>query len=427
MTINKNFKGYSVAIGLLLILFVHMGSGGTTSVFMPSIVGENGWELSQFSVVFTWAGISGALIALFLTPTVIKKLSARWSLMLASALLGIHYVWYGSATTLLSAYLCAAFGGFGVAFGTTAAASVIIANWFVKNRAAVLGVIFAAASFGTATFQFIGGYMLEMFGYRTSWKLLGGFIVVFCGIVNLLLVKNDPQTIGQQPLLEDDADKETEKKDCPVGVEKAGYTLKEAIRMPVFYMAWVAVAFGVIAYMGFKIYLAILLRSDIYGMDTVTASSYSALFNVFASIAMILGGTISNKLGNKIYISYMCIALAVGLLVFIISGSMAVKGAALIIFAMALCALAAPNLQTTAPIMTSELFGDKGYADICSYLVAAVQVGSAVFPLMCSAILAGGGTVLSCFWLFFISDLVAFALYMLVLAFSPMKKLKKAK
>ena len=189
MTIKKNFKGYSVAIGLLLILFVHMGSGGTTSVFMPSIVGENGWELSQFSVVFTWAGISGALIALFLTPTVIKKLSARWSLMLASVLLGIHYVWYGSATTLLSAYLCAAFGGFGVAFGTTAAASVIIANWFVKNRAAVLGVIFAAASFGTATFQFVGGYMLEMFGYRTSWKLLGGFIVVFCGILNLLLVK----------------------------------------------------------------------------------------------------------------------------------------------------------------------------------------------------------------------------------------------
>jgi len=420
---TKNFRGYVIAAACCIIMFIHQGIFATMGVFMPSIAAENGWAIGSVGVVYTWAGIAGALGAMLIAPIVIEKLTPKWSIFMSSFGICLHMIWYSRASSLMSFYISGAFGGILISFGTLAAVNVIIGNWFIKNRKTVVGLVVGAASFGGAFFIALCGKLLSAMSYRTVYVICGIIVLVVGGVVNLLLIRNKPEDVGQVAL---GANEMNELNPAAAGPsEEIGLTLKEALRTPAFYLAFIACMFSVVGWIGFKSYFASLLQSAEFGMETATASYYTSFLNIFAAIAAIIGGRIAEKLGNRFYVIYMTVALSAGILIIVLTGGAIVDMPALLIFAMVLAALSAPNSSATAPILTGDLFGNKGYAQISIFLIAALQLGSAVFPLVVSAVLAKGMTLITCFWIFLGATMIGLVFFLLALAMSPLKKRKE--
>lgn len=418
---SKVFSGYKIAGACCIIMFLHQGIMASLDVFMPSIVEENNFSLGDVGVMYTYAGVTAALASMFLAPAVFKWLTPKGSLFLCSFLIAAQLYWYSLATHLWEYYAASVIGGVCISIGSVTAVSIIVGEWFIAKRSTILGIVCGASNFGTAVFQSSGGYLITNYGYRTAYRVCAIAIVILAVLTNLLVIRNKPADIYQEPLTDAEEGMSTNLNKS----ERNGLTFKESLKTPAFYLIFIACMFAIVGWMGYRTYFATLLRSNGYGMSIVSASNYSALLNIFAAAAIIIGGRIADMLGTRIYIICMSISLAIGILIMVLAGGSIVDMPVLLVVSMILAALSASNQSSTAPIICTEAFGSKGYATIIIYLIAAAQIGSAVMPLVVSAMLDNGISMTGCYWLFLVCNLTSLVFFLVGLAVSPLNRREK--
>lgn len=418
---KKKFSGYRIAVVAAITLFVLLGSISTIGVMMTSIAEHVGATVGQVGIMYTYAGVSGAVVALFIAPTALKKLTPRWCLMLGTLLITGHIMWYGFASHMWEYYAAATIGGIGIGVGTSAAMVALLGEWFITSRGSVIGIVVGVSSFGGAFFQWLCGQLTAAVDYQFAYRIVSLSVLVVAGLLNLLFLRNKPADVGEEPLgIETlSASGENSKRDA---VELPGLTKAEALKTPAFYLVFAGVLLAFIGAGGYASYIATLLKTEAYGMSVTSAANYSSLLLVIGAVATILGGRISDKMGNKVYLIYMAVASSCGLLIIILSGNSIVSMPALLILSVFLAALAIPNKQAMGPTVCTETFGYKDFAAIQVLLVAASQIGSAIMPLLVSALLNKGIDLANCFWIFLVCTVAGMVLCLLGMSMSPLKK-----
>ena len=178
-----------VLVCLLIGIVVYGGSRYSFGVFMKPMAETMGWSRTQISLAVTIHLISYALLSPIvgrLYDTIgMRKVMITGAALLGGALCAMYWV-----DNLWLFYVL--YGGV-AAFGANAIGRIgqatIVANWFVKRRGLMMGITGVSIGLGTAIMAPVTRQVLDAFGWRIAFVVIGVLTIALVMIPILLIVK----------------------------------------------------------------------------------------------------------------------------------------------------------------------------------------------------------------------------------------------
>jgi len=279
---DRIFYGWvMVAVAGMGIFASGPGQSHTFSVFLGPIGAD--LNLNQTEIASAYAAAS--LAAGFLLPWVgrlIDRFGPRKGLMGIASLLGLACLFFGAASGMIWLVL-----GFGLlrflGQGSMQLGSVnLVAQWFSAKRGMAMSLMMLGWGLTVALHPPLALWLIEMFGWREAWIVLGLMTWVLMLPALVLLVVDKPEDMGLKPdnAPADEADGHAS--------HMAGATLGEALGHRSFYL--VAAVLGGLAALQTALHyhqINILTRQ---GIDETMAAGAFTVTAVAMMVAMPLVG-----------------------------------------------------------------------------------------------------------------------------------------
>ena len=246
------YYGWIVVAASSTVVFARMAPNITTlSVLIFPMSEQFGWSRTLISGSVS----SGAIASLAFSPVVgwaIDRFGARPVMVISVLCLGLAMVSLAWATLPITFYIAYSVGR--VVFHTSApiGSSTVASRWFIKKRGRAIGVIFLVGAIGGIVFTMLASLIVENYGLKTTWIIIGLLVLTVSVAPTLLLVAEKPEDIGLLPdgeiLNSDGSSKLTESVDSAaltIGLDDESWTLGEAVHTGTF---WIMVVMGFTMY-----------------------------------------------------------------------------------------------------------------------------------------------------------------------------------
>ena len=371
------FYGYVVVGSAWVILVAAFGVHYAFGIFLKPMLAEFGWGRAVTSGAYSLSWLVQGLSAVIMgrindrygpriVLTICGILMGAGLLLTTRIVAGWHlYLTYGVLIGLAT-------GGFYVPVAST------IARWFIARRNLMTGLAVSGIGLGTFILSPVANYLIGLYDWRTSYFILGisVFVLIFSAAQFL---RRDPAQMGLRPYGHDET---VETK----GPEKGrGYSLKEALRVPAFWLL-----FGLFFCFGFSL-LAVIVHiaphaTDI-GKSPATAANLVASIGVASIFGKILLGSLGGWVGNRTVFIF-CFALMAASLFWLVP----VKDTGfLFLFAIVFGLAYGGNATSQSPLLAS-LFGLRSHGLIFGAVNNGFTIGATLGPVAAGAIfdLTGG-------------------------------------
>lgn len=412
---KNKFFGYWAALGCFLIMFVHLGAIGLTGIMYVPISQSTGIEIDRLMVMITFTTIAAVIGSLTAAP-IIEKITPKYSLLFSTVLLAVAMLGNSFANSLPVFCAMSILVGLLLAFGTNACIGAIVGSWFIKKRAKILGIVFAASALGSSFFQSLGGYLTDNYSFRVTYRVVA-LIILVIGIVSNLLFIRTPNQLGQKPLGFEMLGKD-KKQDS--GGAVIGITAKEALKTASFWLMFFGILLGAICVNTLVNYVARYLIE--YGFSISQASNIAASRALFSTVIVIIVGFIAEKFGSRVYAAILYAGFIICALILV---EVPVLTFGMAIFAMIFGAFAQPVITAMIPTITSGSFGNADYSKIVMYLTVATYIGAAILPFAVKAIQGDDGSLGRVFEVFSVLALIGGILLIIGICISPVIKRQK--
>ena len=191
------YYGWYVVATCFFIAMVTTGARGAMGIFVIPMSEEFEWNRSTIS-------IAGALGTLF--NGLAQPFFGRWFDRRGSRVIIINLVIVALGTALLSLtfhylFLMFLFGvvtSMALSGASLNNASALLARWFLRRRATVLGLISGGASTGSLVLVPFGIYLIQATDWRATWVALG-MIIFLAAPLALVFLKDSPAKLGLRP------------------------------------------------------------------------------------------------------------------------------------------------------------------------------------------------------------------------------------
>jgi len=219
------------------LLNVALGTYYAWSVFVPALEREFGWTRPQTSLVATIDMVM--LASMFMVAGIVQDRIGPRTVATIGGLLFSLGLFLASFTQSLG-MLYATWGvmvGAGLGFGYLAPITVG-SKWFPDQSGLVNGLAIGIFAAGSGIFGPIAGIFVERVGWRTTFQLMAGLFFVFT-MVGAYLLKNPPADfVPPAPAASTSPRRPRMYLDIPSS---------EVLKMPMFYVLWIAYALGTTA------------------------------------------------------------------------------------------------------------------------------------------------------------------------------------
>ena len=372
MTKRKNRSIYHWVIlvcCVLTLMFAYSTRIGLAQLFATEILKETGFATSAYFL----AGTISSVICIFTGPIAGKLLRGKYmrpTFFICVVGTLVSYACYGFCHSLWQFYLVGALVGiFAMGCGTIPV-SVLITNWFEKNRGLMISIAMMGISIGGTVLSPLLSWLIVEFGWRNAYFILSALSLIVLIPIGLFVVCRTPQDAGLEPYGHgEESTASAKKKNVPASNWNA--TLKEARQTPILWMF----ALG-----AFLIYFtACIMQHQSYylqgvGFDAASIASYISLYSVVAIIGKLVLGRIFDRFGPKIGILFGCGTFFLFLVAFIfVQGSPMMLYFAAVMYGFGTC-----TATVAIPIMTTSVFGAKNYSELYGFVSAFTMTGSAI-------------------------------------------------
>ncbi len=192
------FYGWIILAITFLTIVGGLVSRNTFSVFYPAIVEEFGWTRGNTALIFSvniffyglFAPIAGAMA---------DRFRPRYVLAAGALLIGIGMAGCSMATEKWQFYLLyGVVAAVGLSMAGWAPVVTLLANWFVRRRALVFGIV--GSGFGISLVSAAGAqYVIASFGWQTAYVVIGLSIFLLIAPLCLLFLRRTPADMGLFP------------------------------------------------------------------------------------------------------------------------------------------------------------------------------------------------------------------------------------
>ncbi|MCC8024997.1 MAG: MFS transporter [Clostridium sp.] len=391
-----------VAAFLMNLCVIGVASVGI-SIFLPALREKLSLTGTQSSFIMSLQGIA-TIAALGGAGNLYKKYSVRAVNLFFVFVCILGFILMGFANSILVLYIGAVLTGITLGGAGHVPTSTLINRWFIKSRGKAFGIVTIGSGVSSTLLTPAITWVIQHYSLVHGFMFASGVILVFEAIA-FFIVRNYPEDMGLKPY-------GYEETDTVAGSEKkevVGYTQKEALKMPSFWLL-AFVAFLV----GFTVKPAIghiILYATSVGFEPMVAASAFSMYAFVNIFTKPLYGAIADKVGTYKSNWYIFLAYGIGLA----SAAFISRGAMFLYLFALLFAIGIPIGTMGNPFWTTDLFGNREYGAIYSYILAfynvGIVLGSTFFGLMtdltgtyltgymvCSAMMVVGLVIIQCLY-----------------------------
>jgi sugar phosphate permease len=197
---EEGFKARSVALVVYLFatlyLTISLSGPDSMNLVLPTLEKTFGWAPPDVAVKLSVVRLIG-LVTMFLAGTLMMKTGIKKILLPCTIIGGLLVIAMANIQTLDQfVWVNIAIGVFGPA--TMVAFGALTANWYVRTRGRVLGIITIAFPLSTATFTLLGTKGIAAWGYQGFYTTIG-IITTLVAISAIWLVHDKPEDVGLSP------------------------------------------------------------------------------------------------------------------------------------------------------------------------------------------------------------------------------------
>lgn len=196
---RRLFYGWYIVVAAGLVVFSSgPGQSYVFSIFIDSIIEDTGLSRPGISALYMAStGMSAVLVAL------VSRLADRYGprIMLVAIGVGFGAACFGMATATNILLFYMAFASLrALGQGSLGINSILLVNtWFVARRGRAIAMMGLGAVLSSAIFPPFARFLIDNFGWREAYAVIGVVAVLLIVPVTLLVVRNRPEDMGMFP------------------------------------------------------------------------------------------------------------------------------------------------------------------------------------------------------------------------------------
>ena len=360
------FGWYIVAAAVVLTgyhssMFVY----GLTAFITP-IAATAGWTYAQISLATSIRGLEiGALDPI--AGMLVDRWPARRLMLIGTVIFVLGAICISRATNLALFYAGFLIAGLGSAFCHNMVPMTVIARWFRKNIGKASGILYMGYAIGGLFVPLIVK-AIDTYGWQDVMMYMA-FGALVLGVPLSLLFRNRPEEYGLSP------DGRAPERIDGSGNAAYGYGLKEAFKMPAFWIIGLAGMFQITAVHAVTIHAVPYLTS--LGMGRPTAAIGVTIFSLVGLVMRVVYGVMADTF-NKKYIY--ALSNAVTAVALVLLGLLNGNSFALMALFGVIYGLGVSGAMTLRVPIVREYFGVGHFGVIYGMLSIFTVIGSVTGP-----------------------------------------------
>lgn len=287
---------YVIGVGTLAFMFTY-GLRGSYGVFLPSMLKELEWSRTLISGAVSIGLVLNAVLAPLL-GFVVDRYGAKWMLVFGASLIGTAFLGMGVFTEVWQYYvLYGFFFAAGINFMGRVISYTMSVNWFIRKRATAVAIVGAGTGLGSFIFNPMSSVLIENFGWRHSFMILGVACLAILIPLSIIFVKQRPEDIGLLPDGDDPSDQSERNKFLAGVLSEAVVTVKEGIRNRNFWLLFFGNTFySIPAYLVGTHLVIFAVDQDI---PVQTAAFAVGLLGGIGIMTRLIFGYVADKFNNR--------------------------------------------------------------------------------------------------------------------------------
>lgn len=370
---NKSHSMYHWVIlvsCILILMFDYSTRFGLAQLFTTEILKETGFATSAYFLSSTIASIS----CVFTGPIAGKLLRGKYmKVTFVISCIGTmgFYSCYGLCHELWQFYLVGALQGFFAMGACTIPVTVLITNWFEKNRGLMISVAMMGISIGGTVLSPAISWTISRWGWRNAYFILGAVSLIVLVPIGLFVVKRTPEEAGLLPYGHGSETEVKEKKTKTAAVSRWNATLAEAKKTPILWLFALG-SFLIYFTAGILGHMSYYLQGT--GFSAASVASYISVYSIVALVGKLVLGKVFDQFGAKAGILFGCGTFFLFLVCFIlVQGNSFMLYLAAVLYGFGTC-----TATVAVPIMTTDVFGPKNYSELYGFICMFTMTGSAI-------------------------------------------------
>ncbi|MFQ5484604.1 MAG: MFS transporter [Desulfobacterales bacterium] len=376
MNNREFFYGWVIVAVALVSMAFWLGIRSSFSVFYVALLEDFPWSRAssagvQSIALITYtilAPIAGGLIDRFGPRRVVLPgiLILALGLMLSSTIktLTHFYLFYGVIT------------GAGITSIGIITYSAVLAHWFEKKRGLASGIALSGMGLGTFSMVPLSQSFISIWGWRTTFIITGGLVLIALLPLNALFLRHKPQEVDQNPDGVNDleiAKEEKLRKNLQMKPQ-IDWTMRKVIHSGRF---WALIIFPFLSIIGVYIILVHNVKFLVdQGVAKMTAALLFAMVGVISSIFRIFWGWLSDRIGRELTytIGIICACIGIGSLSFFESSGLRLFTFIYFIFFGIGWGVTAPMFMS----VSADIFQGKIFGLIYGFVEAGIGIAAAL-------------------------------------------------
>jgi len=291
------------------------------------------------------------------------------------------YFSYSLAQSPIHLYISSLFLGVFYLNATLIPVSMMVTNWFTARRGLAMSLAMAGIGVGGTIFSPVLTFFLESYGWRASYRLMAGIILVIALPAALFLLRKRPEDLGLEPLggQADTAAKGTR----PSG--GVAISVRQSWGKFFFWLLLIGMLTnGLINAGALGHFPPAMQESHGAAVQAAVISAYS-LISIGGKLIL---GWINDRFGVVVSTTYACTLFGLSFVFILLSGqSVAMLYAMAVVFG-----LGNAIGTVTPPLLTAEVFGKENYSKAYGIVNSFTQVGLSLGSLAVASVYDATGT-----------------------------------
>lgn len=411
---RRIFYGYYMLATCLVMLIVGTGIvNNCAGQFITPVCDELGLPRSSMTLYLSFQNTALMIFVPFL-GVIYKKIKPKLFTITGAAVMILSFAALSQCREAWQFWICGFVIGAGLATVSTSTVSMLMNNWFIKNKGLVIGIAMAGSGFGSMIFNPIAQQLISTMSYQTAYMVLAAIMFV-CFIPVLVIYVYKPEDKGLHALGYEEkqaelaAKAEAEGSDEKKEVVLEGYTYKEAIRSPKFYvLAFVVICLSGMSVGTFQQLSAYLVGT---GYEAVFAATVVSTVSLFLMLGKFIWGFLRDRIGMKAtFVLALVISVVQYILLLFVSMNPALCYVQAVMFGLF---YATPSMF--AALLVNTAFGEKEYTSIYGTMQFFFYLGPIICNPLTGAIFDITGTYTPAFVIYAVCIFICLVIGMIIL------------
>jgi MFS family permease len=295
------FYGWYIVASAFVILFFNAGGRFSFGVMFKPMIAEFGWSRGSISLVF-FLNMALYALSLIVAGRLYDRYGPKWVLCISTVFLSIGFMLTAFISSLWQFFVFyGVVSAMGLGGPSVSLMAAITSKWFEKLRGLAISIALAGSSVGQFALVPLITIVTLRHGWRVSYFSIGLVMLVVNIILAVLVMRGDPDALGQQPF--------GHRRDTRAGAAKHGASdtgprdlgLRDAMHTRSFWL------FSIVMFIcgsgDFLVATHLIPLVTDYGISPIIAGNMLAWFGLMSLAGLLVAGPLSDLIGNKIPIA----------------------------------------------------------------------------------------------------------------------------